>query len=78
MKNLANYNSPENIGSTHWFRTLVSNAKHMGEFMKSNYLGVQNNSELIKLYGEQIVNIMSDLIEWQETHQPLIQNLNEK
>lgn len=73
MKNLAKYNSPENIGTTHWFRTLVSNVKHMGEFIYKN-----PNHPNSKYYGENIKNIMSDLIEWQETHQPLIQNLNEK
>jgi hypothetical protein len=71
MKNLANYNDLDNIGSVHWFRTLVSQAKHIGEFINNQASPKFMYEELIVGYGKKIENIMSDLIEWQETNKPL-------
>jgi hypothetical protein len=68
MKNLSNYNSVVDIGTTHWFRTLVGQANKIGEFIKLN-----PNHKAINYgnYGELLQNIMKDLLEWQETNQPL-------
>lgn len=72
MKNLANYSDPDKIGSTHWFRTLVSQAKHMGEFINNEDNVLETNyRELVIEYGGVIKGIMMDLIEWQETNKPL-------
>ena len=62
LKNLSNYSSAENIGTVHWYRTLVGNAKRIGEYMKNQNL----TSDLQQRYGEEIYNIMQDLLEWQE------------
>ena len=74
MKNLAEYNSPETIGTTHWFRTLVSKSQHIGEFMKNHSSILKSNSELIEDYGKQIQAIAKDLIEWQENNKELFES----
>lgn len=66
MKNLSNYSSAEDIGTVHWFRTLASNIKHIGEFIEKNPTNY-NNEE----YGSIIKNAVIDLIEWQESGKPL-------
>lgn len=71
MKNLANYSDPNKIGTVHWFRTLVGQAKRMGEFLKDKGHDVYYYKDEIRDYGQKIENIMNDLIEWQETNQPL-------
>lgn len=69
MKNLSKYNSPENIGTIHWFKTLTGRAKHIGEFINKNIENKNINydnyySDLMMRYGKELENIMSDLIEW--------------
>lgn len=67
MKNLAKYSIPEDIGTIHWYRTLVGTIKRMGEFIKAH----PRRSVLNQAYGIYIENATKDLLEWQETKQPL-------
>lgn len=58
---LTKYNSPENIGSTHWLRTIVSNAKHCAEFVKNN-----PSHPLVVTYQKTIQDTCKDLIKAEE------------
>ena len=59
MKNLANYNSEENIGSIHWYRTLVSQLNRNLEDMEKPEF-----EKYHKVWLKTSRNIVKDLIEW--------------
>lgn len=68
---MAKYRDPENIGSVHWFRTLLSQLKHIGECLGNEERKTDSNPNLVMQYGAIVYNISQDLIEWQETGKPL-------
>lgn len=74
LKDLAKYGHQNQIGSIHWFRTLMAQLKHMGEYIRANSI----ESKLLAEYGQQSYNIACDLIEWQESHTPLYDSPEEK
>jgi hypothetical protein len=47
------------IGSSHWFVTLVAKCKHIGEFMKDR----QITDEQRQVWGEEIYNACSELLD---------------
>ncbi len=52
----SNYNTKGNIGTIHWFRTIIANAKHCAEFIEKT----ENNSELTKKLKKQYAVIIQD------------------
>ncbi len=72
FQNLANYNMNFEIGSSHWFRTLMSQVMRIGTFMFQNSNPVLTK-ELQKEYGEILYNIAKDMMAWQQSTTPTIQ-----
>ncbi len=50
------------IGSYHWFHTIISKHKDIGEFLKENL----PDESLLKIWGEELYNTSRELIEGYE------------
>lgn len=59
--NLANYSMDFEIGSTHWFNTLMSTVARIGEFMAKR---PDMPIDLTLAYGDNLYAIAKDMIEW--------------
>lgn len=61
--NRAEYNMNFEIGSSHWFNTLVGSIRNMGLYLANNENAKRH---LIEEYGDKIEKAAMDLLEWRE------------
>ncbi len=55
------YKDKDGIGSAHWYRTIIANAKHCAEYIDRNQSGM-----MISEYSRTIKKCFDDLIKAQE------------
>ncbi len=60
------YNNPENIGTVHWFNTIIANAKHCAEFIRLTEKESVLTVELKKEYAKKIEDCFRDLLKAQK------------